>query len=570
MLRRSPIPVRRATGTSLTALYSLLHPTRRPSTFSEVMHRKLLAPLFPLILLIGCGGTRQIPIPVDLSVVPECKDPAVGDPSCDHDSLLSSAAEGDSFSETDRYLDSLTVEVALPGDSTVAGLDPPDVSDSLAALTEARLPSTESLFDYPVVVNRRVLTWVDAYLGRLRKGFEISLRRSGRYLPMARRIFAEEGIPQDLAFLAHVESGFRPNARSRKSAYGLWQFIRGTARLNGLRCDGLVDERLDPERSARAAAQYLRSLHDIYGDWHLALAAYNAGPGKVNRAIKRSGYSSFWEIANTRYLRRETRNFVPAILATTILSKSPSAYGLTEETEPPLVNDTLTVHCATDLRVIADAVGLAHSDVIDLNPSLLYGQTPPKCSYMVRLPVGTRETAQTELAKIPPKERLIFHRHRVRSGDTLSELARHYGTTVRAIQAENGLGRSTLIRVGKTLRIPTRPVRSGGKSRSQAKRPEPAQVTLATNEPAMPERCDHDLGRGPSTAHVVEEARTALAEAKARGEIRDLCVHVVRRGDTLSAIARRYDVPLSRLYRLNNLGPRSIIRPGQEIITERP
>jgi membrane-bound lytic murein transglycosylase D len=472
--------------------------------------------------------------------------------------------------ETDRFLDSLTVEVAVPGDSAIRSWDLPDLPDSLAAATEAKLPPIEELFDYPVVVNRRVLTWIDEYLGRSRKTMNAGLRRSGRYLPMARRIFAEEGIPQDLVFLAHIESNFRPNARSRKSAYGLWQFMRGTAKMYGLRCDGLVDERLDPESSTRAAARLLRALHETYGDWYLALAAYNAGSGKVNRAIRRSGSSDFWEIAKTRHLRRETRNFVPAILAATILAKSPAAYGLTEETAFPIRYDTLTVRIATDLRVIAEAADLPLAQLAELNRALLYGQTPPNSSYVVRLPVGSREVTRLALAKIPPDQRLVVHRHRIRKGDTLYDLARQYGTTVRAIQSENGLGRSTLIRAGRTLRIPTRLAKGYAKSdrkESKVDRPlDTAPAMLASTAGLERAQIESDLGRGPSTAHIVEEARLALA---AREDAEQVSVHVVRRGDTLYGIARRYDVPLSWIYRWNNLGPRSVIRPGQKIVTQK-
>ena len=164
---------------------------------------------------------------------------------------------------------------------------------------------------------------------------------------MARRIFAEEGIPQDLAAMAHIESGFRHNARSPARALGLWQFMRGTARLYGLRCDSYVDERLDPEKSTRAAARYLRDLYKEFGDWYLAMAAYNTGSGRVARAIRRTGSRDFWHIAGSRYLVNETRNFVPAILSATILSKSPGAYGYTEKTAPPLEYDTVIVDSPT-------------------------------------------------------------------------------------------------------------------------------------------------------------------------------------------------------------------------------
>lgn len=365
-------------------------------------------------------------------------------------------AEGDSLL-TEWLLDSISEQLDSLETLGTYGTDVPDISDSLAAATEARMPSVGELFDYPVVVNRRVLAWVDAYLGKSRRSLENSLRRSGRYLAMARRIFREEGIPQDLAFLAHVESGFRHNALSHAKALGLWQFMRGTACLYGLRCDNYVDERLDPEKSTRAAARYLRDLYQQYDDWYLALAAYNTGAGKVNRAIRRAGSRDFWRIAQTRHLYNETRNFVPAILAVTIIAKSPGAYGLATETDPSLVYESATVDSPTDLRIVARCTGAPLSILQELNPALLLTQTPPQAdAYEVRMPLGLSERFAREIARVPPAERLVYLRHKVRSGETLGLLARRYRTTVRAIQDANRLGRSTLIRIEQTLQIPSR------------------------------------------------------------------------------------------------------------------
>ncbi len=423
------------------------------------------------------------------------------------------------YGDAERLLDSLAVPV-----SPFYTESPPDISDSLAAATQAQLPSVQELFDYHVEVNPRVLTWIDFYEVKAHDFFNRSLQRSGRYLAMARRIFAEEGIPQDLAFLPHVESGFRHNARSPVRAVGLWQFMRGTAKLYGLRCDGHVDERLDPEKSTRAAARLLRDLYALYGDWYLALAAYNAGAGNVNRAIERAGTRNFWEIARSRNLVRETRDFVPSMLAATILAKSPAAYGFIEDTDPPLEYDTVVVNSPADLRAVARCAGTSFDAIQDLNPAVLGSQTPPGRRFEVHIPKGSAEQFAREFAKLPAEKRLAAGQHRVKKGETLGALAQRYGTTVRAIQEVNGMGRSTVIRVGQSLRIP---------------------------------------GHGGEDAPRAAAAPITDRPAATR--------HTVRKGECLAGIARRYGLKTDDLQRVNRLSDPSRIVVGQTLeIPARP
>lgn len=470
----------------------------------------LVAALLTLLILPACSTTREL------------TDPRL-DPSTAADRTLPVAvydAEPPAIPEIEddnsAYLDELLAQTGVLVDTLGLGLataDVPDISDSLAAATQARFAAQAELFDYPVVLNRRVLTWIDVYLGT--RSFTNSLHRSGRYLPLARQIFAEEGIPQDLAFLGHVESGFRHNARSPARAVGLWQFMRGTAGDFGLRCDDQVDERLDPEKSTRACARYLKLLHDRYGDWLLALAAYNAGPGNVDRAIKKTGSRDFWEIAQRGELVNETRNFVPAILAATILAKSPEAHGFPGEAAPPLVYDTISVDLPTDLRVIARCAGASVEEIKELNPALVRGQTPRSRGYEVRVPAGTGKDCAARLAEVRPEDLVIVERHTVKRGDTLGGIAARYGTTVKALQAANSLGRSTNIKVGTTLRVPSK-------------------------------------GGGPEA--VADGVPPATAEAS---------THTVRRGETASTIARRHGVTVAELARANRLSNPSRLQVGQ-------
>jgi membrane-bound lytic murein transglycosylase D len=511
--------------------------------------------------------------------------------------------------------------------ASVHGLpNAPDISDSLAAATEARLQSVEEIFDYPVVVNPRVLAWIDFYLGRGRSFFDASLMRSGRYLAAARRIFAEEGVPQDLVFLGHVESGFRHDARSHARAVGLWQFMKGTARLYDLRCDGYVDERLDPEKATRAAARHLRDLYAHYEDWYLALAAYNAGSGGVDRAIRTAGTRDFWQIARTRHLVNETRNFVPAILAATILAKSPGAYGFTEETEAALEYETVPVAAPTDLRVVAECAGVPAGMVEELNPCVLMMQTPPgSAPFEVRVPKGRGEPCARALEKIPADKRLVFHHHRVRAGETLGRLAAKYGTSVSAIQEANGMGRRTTIYLGRTLRIPARSVpapgrvASGESVRHKVRRGEslsaiarrygigvekiraanaiedPGRIrsgdvlTIPGGAPPPQDAApayaggaaepDGDwtasyptiantrdsLGRVSSTAHIVEDARVAIESEPEEPPAMKPQVHVVRRGESAWKIAKRYGVKVADILLWNNLRKGATLYPGQRL-----
>ena len=281
------------------------------------------------------------------------------------------------------------------------------------------------------------------------------MRRSGKYMERFREIFAEEGVPKDLVHMAHVESGFKTSAYSRAHAKGIFQFISGTARNYGLRVDYWADERSDPEKSARAAAQYMKRLYDEFEDWNLSVAAYNAGEGKVRSAIRRSGSRDFWKLAKTRYLRRETKNHVPAVLAATLIYKDPERYGIHVEPDPPLEYDSIVVNGAADFKVLARCAGTDAETIRGLNPGLRRNQTPPDGQMVVHVPLGSGQQTRVALEGVPASERVLYARYPIKRGDTLSTIARKHGVSVGAIQATNGMGRRTLIRENRVLLIPT-------------------------------------------------------------------------------------------------------------------
>lgn len=318
---------------------------------------------------------------------------------------------------------------------------------------------------YPVTLNAQVQFHLDRFTGSSREVVTLWVHRSSRYLAMIREVLRTRGLPEDLAFTAMIESGFKPDAVSRVGAKGMWQFMAGTARRYGLRVDRWVDERLDPEKSTVAAAAYLRDLYNQFGSWALAQAAYNAGEVKVTRAIQKTGSRDFWTLAQSRHLRRETKEFVPQIHAATVIGRDPDRYGFDFDEVDPVAFDTLTVPPATDLRRLATTAGLAPGDVRALNPTLVRGVTPPGVPWTLRLPAGARERVAAALVprRVPglagSKHVEVSHAaatgdvHVVRPRETVSAIARQYGVSVGDVMRWNRLDSLDRIRPGDRLRV---------------------------------------------------------------------------------------------------------------------
>jgi membrane-bound lytic murein transglycosylase D len=318
---------------------------------------------------------------------------------------------------------------------------------------------------YPVTLNAQVQFHLDRFTGSSREVVTLWVHRSSRYLAMIREVLRTRGLPEDLAFTAMIESGFKPDAVSRVGAKGMWQFMAGTARRYGLRVDRWVDERLDPEKSTIAAASYLNDLYRQFGSWALAQAAYNAGEVKVTRAIQKTGSRDFWTLAQSRHLRRETKEFVPQIHAATVIGRDPDRYGFDFDEVDPVTFDTLTVPPATDLRRLATTAGLAPGEVCALNPTLVRGVTPPGRPWTLRLPAGERERVAAALAPrrasvvAGSKHVEVSHAaatgdvHVVRPRDTVSAIARQYGVSVGDVMRWNRLDSLDRIRPGDRLRV---------------------------------------------------------------------------------------------------------------------
>ncbi|HPC82775.1 MAG TPA: LysM peptidoglycan-binding domain-containing protein [Thermoanaerobaculaceae bacterium] len=419
-----------------------------------------------------------------------------------------------------------------PGEVEIPEPGPVPPEAVAAALDRAR----GEQFDLPVVINPEVTSLIGFYTGTYRERFTLALERAARYLPFIREELRRAGMPLDLAYLPMVESAFNPKARSRARAQGLWQFMAGTGKLYDLKVNGLVDERNDPYLATTAAVRHLGDLHAMFGDWELALAAYNSGAGRVTRALKRGkGSTDFWSLR--RHLPRETRNYVPAMWAALVVAKNPEAYGFPRFEERPECLGRVPVEGALDLEVLAERVGVGVEQLAELNPALTHRLTPAEGRYQLAVPCGQEEAYAAAVAAIPPGERVRQFLHVVRKGDTPSAIARRYGSTVEAIVAANRLRNPRALRVGQTLVVPRAP---GGVA-------SPQRPAARANESGGP--------RGAKKP-------TPPSAGPAAGR------YVVKPGDTLYDIARRHGTTVAELKRLNNLGT-SLIKPGDVLVVAR-
>ncbi|ALC17002.1 lytic transglycosylase [Desulfuromonas soudanensis] len=414
----------------------------------------------------------------------------------------------------------------------VAAVDPETIEDNLLLNGADQLPPDNEgvtvapvavTFDFPVVENEKVRYFIDYYSGRGHGTFTRWLERSGRYLPLMRQIFSEEDLPLDLTYLAMIESGFNNRAYSWANAVGPWQFIESTGRMMGLKSDWWYDERRDFEKSTRAAARFLKDLNRRFdGDWNLAIASYNAGPGKMAHAIRKYNTRDFWEISRGKYLQLETKNYLPKLMAALIIAKEPEKYGFTDiEYQDPHDFETVQVPTATDLEVIARLCGADYETVKALNPELKRWCTPPGIrDYEVRIPLGSRERFEKGYALLPHEDRANYKRHRIAPGDTLLALSHKYKIRVADIIALNGIKNPKALRIGADLILP--------------------------------------LKKG-YTSLPVDELKDDYVRSRRQ-------TYTVRSGDSLWKIARRFNVSEKELRVWNRLGWSNTIRPGQTLV----
>ena len=373
----------------------------------------------------------------------------------------------DEFAKPNPAIDTKPEEPTLQDDASVwvpEDFDPWAYAFAESSRLEARSVRLVKAPAYSVATNNsQVKYFVDRFTTSRRDVVGLWVRRSGHYLGMIFDVFRAKGLPEDLAFTAMIESGFNPTAVSRVGAKGLWQFMAPTARLYGLRVDRWVDERLDPEKSTVAAAGYLNDLYVRYGSWELAQAAYNAGDVKIDKAIRGTGSTDFWDLSRSKYLRRETKDFVPAIQAAMLIGRDPSQYGF--DTSPVAMPDIerVSVPASTELKKLSLSTGIPLQTLRSLNPVLVRGVTPPGKAWEIRVPTGSRETIVAALtprpkvvtvaAAAPSRRPAGVGIHVVRAKDTVSSIAKLYGVTTSDVVRWNNLENGDAIRPGDRLRV---------------------------------------------------------------------------------------------------------------------
>ena len=445
--------------------------------------------------------------------------------------------------------------------------------------------------DLPLTATDPVLSYLNFFeTPRGRAIVARGLRRAGRYREMIARVLREEGLPQDLIYVAQAESAFEPLALSRARALGIWQFVASSGAKYGLDHTWWVDERRDPEKSTRAAARYLRDLYGMFGDWYLALAAYNTGEGNVMRAVERTGYADFWELHRRNALPRQTRNYVPIILALAMIAKDPRKHGIAVEADEPLDCDAVKPGHSIDLRLAAETIDESVELLKALNPQLLRLVTPADPEFELKLPKGAAERFSAEIAAIPPEKWVVWRRHRVEEGETLNSVARRFGVTATAIAQVNTLALGAPLEAGSKLTIPaTRPAPTGlGQLvRYRVRRGDTMERIARQFEVTPAEIARWNAPHGATLAVGTtlriypggKPERPTMARTSSRAESKQLAAgtspssagagvaftHPVQSGETLWSLARAYRTTVEALRRANPFLANRPLRIGDQL-----
>ncbi|CAM2009174.1 LysM peptidoglycan-binding domain-containing protein [Acanthopleuribacter pedis] len=470
------------------------------------------------------------------------------------------------------------------------------LDDALLELELREIDAGESLvtgrnntaidYDMPIISNRVVESFIRAFSTDKAHIIGAALERSTRYLPMMRQIFAEEGLPLDLCYLPLIESAYKNQARSHASAVGLWQFIASTGRIYKLRVNWWLDERMEPEAATRSAAHMLKELYEEFDDWYLALCAYNAGPGRVRRAIRRGGTRDFWQLARRRLLPRETIGYVPAFIAGVTIAKNPQKYGYAGiDYQEPVALTAIEVNEGFEVKALAKHMQLPAEELLAYNQHFIRGVTPDGTRSRLYVPAARYAQAKAAIQTLPEAERMSWRRYVLKRGDTLGRLAQQFGTSVKALQTLNNIRNPRALRVGQTLMIPKGsrgfyPLvrkKSGEDARLPVKtmsyevqKGDTLYLISKRFQTTIPSLTEHNQLDDPfnlvaGTALNVHQGDRWERRRRGTNRSRGYTTYRVKRGDSLSKIASRFGMGWQRLANYNGLKKSSVLQVGRRL-----
>lgn len=554
---------------------------------------------FLFLLILGCAShpapshvADQPVAECTLSDTTNCRPKPLPAPTSPNPSTVTETEAKPFFEASGASATSEAEELPTPESEEVIGQE---VEEEIAK-------SAPPQFDIPIVVNAQVEKWIHYFQNRGRKYFAAWLSRSERYIPMMKRILRENGLPEDLVYLAMIESGFKPYAYSRAKASGPWQFIKGTGALYGLKVTWWIDERRDPEKSTIAAAQHLKDLYDQFNSWYLAAAGYNAGAGKISKAIRKYSTEDFWEMSKSkhRYLKAETKDYVPKMIAAALIAKEPEKYGFTNtEFDEPLQYDIVHIEDPVEITQVAEALGVSTDIMFELNPELKRDVTPPDIpNYELKIPKGSQGKFVMKYPDIREKSASVVVRHVVSRRESLASIAKRYRTTSSRLVSFNRLPGARVKR-GMQLAIPmgrgVTEVESASaestksRGRTAKRKSEPSStyrvrpgdtlwsisrsldVTVAElkswNKGLDPSnlKVGKRLKVEPREDHPVLQASSDSLPVAVVPQSEEWKTYVVRKGDTLSKIARTYGVSISQIAKWNEMETDDPLRPGDEL-----